>query len=169
MKAFSLIMVGAVLASTFVACKKDNNTVHPEDIDFLVAATYANKAEIIAGNLAVSKGMRDSIRIFGQLMVTDHTAAQKTVDSLAALSGIVLPAAPDSLHQAVALQLTAFSGYTFDTAYIHRQVYDQQSVIRILQDEVSDGHNVQIKNFAGDWLPQVRLHYFMAASISNSE
>jgi len=167
-------LFAAALAVAACACHKDDDnhdgtTVNGTDENFVIQASYSNKDEISAGTIASTKGMRDSIRIFGQMMVMDHTTAQTSLDSIAAVVKIAPPPGPDSAHVLIAQHLMMLSGYTFDTAYIHGQVADHQKTIDLFQDEINNGNNQLIKNFANKNLPVIKMHYAMANSISKSE
>jgi putative membrane protein len=174
-------MLRNVFAALFIvaacACMKDDddndgntgNSVNGTDQDFVIKASYSNKAEISAGTIASSKGLRDSIRMFGQMMVMDHTTAQASLDSIAGAVNVTPPSGPDSIHIVMAQKLMTLSGHTFDTAYIHGQVMDHQKTIDLFQNEISNGNNHLIKNFANKNLPVIKMHYSMATSISSSE
>jgi putative membrane protein len=166
-------IITVALGAFIFGCSKDNNNdvnqVNTTDRNFVVQASYSNKDEIAAGAIASTKGMRDSIMMFGQMMVADHTKAQTSLDSIAGALGIVTPVGPDSVHLVIGQQLMAASGHSFDTMYIHGQVIDHQKTINLFQDEISNGNNRLIKDFANKNLPVIKMHYAMATSISSSE
>lgn len=156
------------------ACNKDDDNNDPSsfnttDQQFITNASYGNHAEISAGQVAASKGMQDSIKIFGQMMVTDHTMSQQSLDSIASAFNITTPTTADSMHIALLQQLNQLSGHTFDTAYIHAQVTDHQKTIDLFQDELKNGNNQWLKNYVNRYLPAIQMHYNMAASLSAHE
>jgi len=164
-------LLAMVIGVSVVACDKDDdndkNTVNATDKNFIMQATYGNKSEVAAGAIAASKGQRDSIKIFGQMMVTDHTMAQTSLDSIAGAVSVTPPAGPDSLHQAMAQQLLTLSGKTFDSVYINSQVTDHQKTISLFEDEIAHGQHQLVKNFANKNLPVIRMHYEMAVRLSS--
>lgn len=168
MKRILLFVACLLVFAYIISCKKDNNTVHADDEDFLRSMAYFNQSEILTGNMAVAKGTRDSIRIFGQMMVNDHPVLLATISSLAAASGISLPGGPDSIHQVYAQQLSSLSGLSFDTAYINGQVRDYKSILTVIRNEINNGHRVQIKSFAGDILPAIQSQSDTAIAIAVS-
>lgn len=157
------------------ACSKDDNnnndpsSFNATDRQFMMNASYGNHAEIDAGQAAASKGMQDSIRMFGQMMVTDHTMAQQSLDSIASAFNAVSPTTADSMHITMLQQMSQLSGHTFDTAYINAQVTDHQKTINLFQDEVNSGNNQWLKNYANRYLPAIQVHYNMAVSLSSHE
>ncbi len=152
-----------------VACSNndddDNAALNNTDSYFMQQASYSNLAEVSAGNIASTRGTYDSIKIFGSMMVMDHTEAQSALDSLGTKLNVVLPTAADSAHQAMAAQLQSLSGNTFDTAYIGAQVRDHIATIALFQLELSDGNNQEIRNYANKYLPIIQMHLQDAQSI----
>src|SRR4051812_19447125 len=80
-------------------CKNDNSdnnnnnnngNLNATDKDFMAKVSEANKAEIDAGSTAAVKGNTDSVRNFGQFMVTEHTTAKTSLDSLASALYVTL-------------------------------------------------------------------------------
>ncbi len=161
-----LLVVSLLFAAGVISCKKDNNTVHPDDETFLSSMAYFNHAGLETGKLAVAKGTRDSIKIFGQMMVNDHTGLLIQVNALAVSAGISLPTGPDSAHLAFTQQLSLLSGRSFDTAYINGQVRDYKAILAAVRNEINNGHRVEIKNFAIDILPAMQSQSDSAIAIA---
>jgi putative membrane protein len=173
-KIYSALAVASLLC--YGACNKDddnnnnnnnnNNTVNQTDRDFMMNAAYGNNAEIDAGSMAASKGTDSSVKMFGQMMVSDHSTAQTELQSVAAQTSVTLPTGLDSAHQAMKAQLQSMSGHTFDSVYIHSQVMDHQKTISLFQNESSNGSNQRVKDYANKYLPIIQTHYQKADSIS---
>lgn len=156
--------------SFFIAscCKDDNNDVNglnSQDNYFMQQASFSNHDEITAGAIAATKGDYDSVRIFGSMMVADHSKAQSSLDSLASSLNVMVPSTPDSLHQVMAAQLQTLSGSVFDTTYMGAQVRDHMLTISIFQQEISSGNNKQVLDFARKNLPIIQMHLQEAQSI----
>lgn len=173
MKKVTLI-ASLVMAVFMCACDKDDNdnnssSFNATDKEFMLKAAYGNHAEISAGQVAGSKAMKDSIKMFGQMMVADHTMSQQSLDSIAGAFSMSTPTTADSMHIAMLAQMSQLSGYTFDTAYIHAQVTDHQKTIDLFQDELNNGNNQWLKNYVNRYLPAIQMHYNMATSLSAGE
>src|SRR3954468_10281018 len=118
-KVFLVAGLGIMLA--FSSCEKDddnNNDVNSTDQTFTTNVSMGNTAEIMAGQLAASKGNSTAVRNFGQLMVTEHTQAQADLQTVAATINLQLPTTVDAEHQALMTRLNSLSGRSFDTAYM---------------------------------------------------
>lgn len=123
-------------------------------------------AEIMAGQLAATKGNSSDVRSFGQMMVTEHGQAQSDLQTLASNVGVTLPDSVDAEHQALMARLNALTGYSFDTAYINSQVKDHQKTLTIFQSELTDGRKQEVINYASLYLPRIQMHLQKADSIS---
>jgi putative membrane protein len=162
------LFVFMLLLFICVACSKnndDNTTVNVTDNYFMQQVSYSNLDEVSAGNIAAMRASNDSVRIFGTMMVSDHTNAQAALDSLGTILHQTLPTTPDSLHQIMATQLQTLSGNIFDTTYIGAQVRDHITTISIFQAELSSGNNHQLLEYAAKYLPVIQMHLQEAQSI----
>src|SRR3982074_908909 len=63
----------------------------PADRDFINKAAQGGLMEVAAGKLAAQRGLDPAVKSFGQKMVTDHTAANDTLKSLASSKQMNLP------------------------------------------------------------------------------
>lgn len=151
------------------ACDKDDdntNQLSTQDRNFMTQATYSNLAEIDAGQLAATKGNKDSVKMYGTMMVTEHTKANTSTDSLAKAKGVTgLPTSVDAEHAALKTRLSGYTGRQFDTAYINAQVNDHIKTINLFQTEISNGQNQDVKNFATKLLPNLQMHLTHAQTL----
>lgn len=169
MKVRNLIAGGCLLATVFTACKKDDdNSLNSTDKNFLVQAAFSNNNEIDAGQLASTKGTKDSVKMYGSMMVSDHTTANTELHTVADPNGVQLPTTPDPAHVVIKQQLMAMTaGTMFDTAYIRGQVRDHNATIALFQDEIANGKNQAVKDLASKKLPVITAHQQLATTISN--
>jgi putative membrane protein len=154
----------------FSACEKDNNDddLNGTDNTFMTQVAMGNKAEIMAGQLAATKGENAEVKAFGQLMVTEHGMAQTDLESIASSLGKTLPDTVDAEHQALMVRLNSLSGHSFDTAYMNSQVKDHQKTVMIFQTETSDGNNRRVRDYANTYLPHIQMHLQKADSLANA-
>lgn len=154
----------AVMAIALVAgCMKDDE--HHDDQRFVLKASMSNMAEIDAGQLATMRGS-SGIAMFGQMMVTDHTAAKNNLKTLAAKYSMYAPDSLDAEHVMLKNQLLTLTGRAFDSVYVHSQVRDHQKTIDLFQDQVNHGDNQELRNYASSLLPHLNHHLHMADSLA---
>jgi putative membrane protein len=130
---FSVVaLVGAFFLQAQTVSAKDVN-----DAQIASIVVTANQVDIDASKLAASKSTNDDIRAFARLMVTDHTAVNKSATDLAAK----LKVTPQDNATSQSLKadgdkhithLKALTGGAFDRAYIDREVAYHQQVIDAL-------------------------------------
>jgi len=171
MKLNKLFLAGAMAATLFGACNKDDDDdsgMNDTDRNFMTNASYSNYNEIDAGTVAVARGSNPAVTSFGSMMQMDHTMAQNALDSIGDRRNMNLPTGPDQEHVMLKQMLMTLSGHTFDTAYMNSQVRDHQKTINLFQDEINNGRDQQVKNFASSKLPTIQHHYHMADSIARN-
>lgn len=163
-----IFLVGSLAALILAACHKDKNEndLNSTDQTFMTQVAVGNKAEIMAGELAATKGSSAAVKAFGQLMVTEHGQAQSDLQALASSLGRTLPDTVDAEHQALMARLNSLSGYSFDTAYINSQVKDHQKTVDIFEMEINEGNHQSVKAYASQYLPHIQMHLQKADSLS---
>lgn len=128
------------------------------DFSFYKHAAEGGISEVELGNLAQQKSSNASVKDFGALMVTDHTAANDKLKSLAASKNIKLPESSSVGEMATKAKLEILSGDTFDKSYIKGMVEDHEKDITLFKKEAASGQDPDAKAFAAATLPTLRMH-----------
>lgn len=163
-KTLLAVSFGAVL---FCACKKDNNnSLNDTDKNFMTQVAIGNNAEIHAGQLATTKTDNDSIRAFGEFMVTEHGQAQNDLKTLGSNVNYTISDSVDAAHQQLIAMLNNLSSHNFDTAYINSQIRDHQNTLNVFQNEINNGNQSDVKAYANKYLPHIQEHLRMADSLA---
>jgi putative membrane protein len=106
----------------------------PTDPQIAAIVVTANQVDIDAGKLALSKAHSPDVKKFAQLMITDHSAVNKSATELVQK----LRVTPESNPTSQSLQnggdanlaaLKKLNGSAFDRAYIDHEVAYHQSVL----------------------------------------
>lgn len=163
-------------ALIFTACKKettDNNseeTVNAQDSSYVMQVSQSNRAEIELGNLALTKGTDSSVTSFAQMMVNDHTTAQKDLKDLADDIDLNVNLDDSLSADQIALRntLAGLSGAEFDKAYIAGQIAAHQQTLTVFDAEISGGVNQKLKQFATEKRPTIEAHLNLADSLSTA-
>jgi putative membrane protein len=150
MKTMMAVLLLAAPLSVFAASNPD-------------ASFYKNAAEggifeVEAGKLAQDKGNSQKVKDFGAMMVTDHSAANDKLKSLAASKDVSLPSSSSVGQMATKGKLEVLSGDTFDKSYIKSQVKAHQQTIALFKKESATGQDPEAKAFAKATLPTLRSH-----------
>lgn len=141
------------LAFPLLALGADN-----PDHSFFKRAAEAGIAEVEAGKLAQDKGSSQAVKDFGAMMVSDHTAANDKLKSLATSENVSLPSSSSVSDMAAKGKLEVLTGTTFDKAYIKNQLKAHQQAVALFKKEATSGQDAQAKAFAAATLPTLRGH-----------
>jgi len=168
-----LISFMAVSAIVMVSCSKSSkdNTNPPltsTDSLFAVKASQGNIAEIQEGQVALTNSQKDSVKMFGQKMIDDHTTAQKSLDSIGNVLKFPMPTTPDSAHIAHKMMLMNLQGSEFDSAFVNGEVEDHQKTLDLLSKEMNSGTNAMLRSYATKNYPIIQMHLMMADSLQKS-
>ncbi len=167
-------MKTGIITTFFAACsililgachKTGSKQMNQADRNFLEQTSFAYNAAIDEGNIAASRGDDPSVKPYAQKMAADHNAAMDELHTLAKERNYNLPSTPDLEHIALKTKLQNKSGREFDSTYMKTQVHDHLQIMGTLQQEIADGNDDGLKNYAAKYLPMVEQHKKMADSI----
>jgi len=143
----SAIVVAGMLSFTFASVSAQG--VNDAQIASIVVT--ANQVDIDAGKLAESRATNDEVKAFARLMVTDHTAVNKSATDLAGKLKVTPQDNPtsDSLKSGGdknLAHLRTLTGTSFDKAYVDHEVAYHQQVIDALDKTLIPGAaNAELK------------------------
>jgi putative membrane protein len=164
--AAALLAVALMAAAGMVAA--DTGLV-PADRDFINKAAQGGMMEVAAGKLATQRGMDTSVKAFGRKMVTDHTAANDMLKSLAASKNVPLPESVSEEEHTALGKLEGLNGTEFDKVYSQMMVKDHVTDVGDFEQEVKKATDPDVKAFAEQTLPTLRHHLMMANQLSEAE
>lgn len=156
----------SLLAGGWAAAQITNSSSSP-DGKFAAAAAAGGMAEVKLGELAQQNGSSDTVKSFGQQMVTDHTKAGDDLKSVALQQGITLPMDMSKQDQDTYDRLSQLHGRQFDKEYAQDMVMDHEKDIADFQKEASSGKNASLRDFATRTLPTLKNHLRMAEDMNH--
>ncbi len=165
-----LLTLGSFAVALFAtSCEQQDReeNVSAQDRTFVNEITLSNRTEIVLSNMALTRATNDSVRMYAQMMIADHTNAENELKDLVDDLDIDLPA--DSLNAMGATMRTTLMGLTgraFDSAYISGQVPAHQASLQIAENEINTGTNGQLRNYATSKQPVIRMHLTLAETIA---
>jgi putative membrane protein len=175
------IFVGLLLAAPElgVARAQDTGTsseprpaspaLSPVDYDFVAQANLGAEFQIDSGRLAEKKAMTPAIREYAHEMAATHGPAKEALERLLAREGLQAP--PEALlkgaYNAIMSSLEAADSVTaFERDYMESQVEYQKGNAALFQNEVQNGSDPDLKEFARSTLPNVEGHVQRASKIA---
>jgi putative membrane protein len=150
-----LVMPGIVLAAAT-----------SPDSSFYKNAAEGGLAEVQLGKLAQEKSSNASVKDFGAMMVSDHTAADDKLQAIATAKDLKLPTSPSVGQMATKTKLEVLSGDTFDKSYIKDMIKDHQEDIALFKKEAASGQDPDAKAYATATLPTLEKHLKKIESIA---
>lgn len=158
-------------ALALVSCSVFAHGNGPTDPQIAAIVVVANQVDIDAGKLARDKTGNKDVREFATLMVTDHSAVNKSASELVQKLKVAPEpnATSDSLQQGGNKNLAALKGLNgaaFDKAYVDHEVAYHEAVIQALDTTLIPGaHNAELKALLVKVRPAFLAHLEHARSL----
>jgi putative membrane protein len=137
-----------------------------QDSGFINQAALGGLSEVQDGQLAATQGARAAVKAFGQQMVTDHTQANQQLTTLASAKGVTPPTTLSDADKAMLTKLSALHGRAFDMAYLRGQIAGHMQMVKLLEQEIAQGTDPDLKAFAQSTLPEVQAHLAKARALT---
>jgi putative membrane protein len=158
--------VAVIFSPALMAQSGDNAAMSAGgDAHFVMAASAAGDAEIIASRMAQTQGQSAKVKSFAATMIHDHTAANAKLRTIAQKDGFTLAGTPMVEQKPDLVKLQSLHGADFDKAYADMMRKDHQDAVTLFTTESSGGNNADLKLFATQTLPTLQSHLSMAQSL----
>ena len=136
------------------------------DQTFVTTVAGVNAGEIQVSQLAATKARAPRVKAFANQMVTDHTAVGQQLMTILQSKGVSPDATPPQMISDDMTKLQADSPAAFDRDYMRDQVGVQQAAVQAFQDEIANGQDADLKQFATSTLPTLQQHVATARRLS---
>jgi putative membrane protein len=146
----------------------------PTDPQIAHIVVTANQVDIDAGKLAQSKGKSKDVKMFGKMMVTDHTGVNKQATALVKKLKVTPEDNPTSQSlkkggEENVKKLKGLKGAEFDKAYIDHEVDYHQAVLDAVDKVlIPNAKNAELKGLIEKVRPAFVAHLEKAKSIQSS-
>ena len=182
-------LAAGALVCSLGACSSSNTatssgtgtstTTAPADGTATSPATNANSFAVMAGSsdlfqfqsneLARSRALHPSVRIFAKMMRDDHGGTSEELKSLAAKKNITLPATMLPVHQRLLEPMSETGiGEKFDKRYMDAQIIAHVEAITVYENAASKEPDAELRAFAGRRLPKLRDNLVLAKKAKDS-
>jgi putative membrane protein len=171
----SLGVTCALLWSAGTAAASAQAVVPPEvpatlnaiDFNFVGQANLGAPFQVDSGRLAATKATNAAIRSYAHLMVTTHIPVVDALNVILKQKNIT----PSStlLHgayDAMIFTLNADRGVTFDRNYVNGQVEYQKGNAALFEQEIQNGSDPELREFARQTLPKIVDHLERAEKLA---
>jgi putative membrane protein len=138
-------------------------TLSSADRKFMQDAAKGGMMEVHMGHMAQQQGASDSVKAYGQRLITDHTKGNEELEALAKKKGVSLPA--DTPSASAPKAIASKSGADFDKAFQKEAIEDHEKDIKEFEKEASSGSDPDVKAWANKTLPTLRAHLDAAKAL----
>jgi putative membrane protein len=133
------------------------------DKTFLEKAGKSGMEEVAISQAALPHLQNAQAKEFAQMMVSDHTGANRELMALAAKKGVTLPAKqPDTKKWDKKKE----KGY--DEDYMEKMVKDHDDAVDLFTKASKNSDDADVKAFAAKTLPTLQAHHAKAKSIKKT-
>lgn len=142
--------------------------LNAQDSTFVMTAAAGGMMEVEAGNAAQQNAQHERVKNYGAMMVQDHSKANQELMSLASSRGMTVPTTLPADKQTALQNLQSKNGRAFDTQYMSMMVEDHQKTIADFEKQANSGSDAELKSWAANKLPALRMHLDSARAISGA-
>jgi putative membrane protein len=154
MKSLTIIALTAALLGSVTAVSAASSKASQK---FVQDAIQGNFAEVQMGQLAQQNGQSAEVKSYGQMLVTDHSAANEKAKALATQMGMTPPTEPNAKQKAMHDKMSKMTGADFDKAFAKEMVADHKKDIAEYKKEAKK-KNDPAADFANNTLPTLQKH-----------
>jgi putative membrane protein len=164
---FALVCFSAPCA--LLANGNDNATVLKDskitndDKAFFEKAAKSGEKEVRVSQAVLPQLTNASVKAFAQTMITDHTAANTELKTLASSKGVTLPAPQTNYSE----KWSGKDHKEIDEDYIETMVSDHKEAVDLFE-KAAKSDDVDIATFASKILPALRHHLETAKTLEKA-
>jgi putative membrane protein len=142
-------------------------TVDDKTHTFMNDAAEAGMAEVEIAKLAKDRAQNPRVKNFAEMMIKDHSDANNKLQTIARDKSVTLPSTLGK-HQDHLEDLSKKNGAEFDKAYMKMMVNGHEDVVKEFEKCSQNGTDPDVKTFAAQTLPKVRMHLDSAKAINKA-
>jgi putative membrane protein len=136
---------------------------------FVKKAMQGSIAEVQLGELTLQKSNNDQVKQFARKMIDDHTKMNEQMRPVAQQLGVEIPTEVSKKDKALMSKMQALSGAAYDEAYIKDMVKDHKQDLSEFHMEVSNSHDLGLKNAAAEGSKTISEHLQMAQQLAKDQ
>ncbi len=163
--ASTLALCAAMLfTSNSNAAPKD--TLDAADVKFVKSESAAGTALVKIAELGVQKAERADVKAFAEMLVTDHTQANKDLAGLATTKGVEVSAVISPKHAEEFQKLEKATKADFDKEFLSDIVSGHKKCVSKFEEAAKDSKDSDVKGWAEKMLPTLKAHLAKAEELA---
>jgi putative membrane protein len=157
----------AVAAAQTAAPPEAPATLNAIDFNFVGQANLGAPFQIDSGRLAETKGTSAAIRSYAHLMVTTHIPVVDALNVILKKKNVTpTNTLLHGAYDAMISTLEADRRAAFDRNYVNGQVEYQKGNAALFEQEIQNGNDPELKEFARQTLPKIVDHLHRAEKLA---
>lgn len=162
----NLLLPALLFAATGLAFAQ-NGQLDKKDREFIDKAAAGGMEEVAAGKMGEGKARHADVKSFASMLVTDHTANNQELQSLAKQKGVTLPAALPRKEQKKIDKMQ--KAKDFDKTFVDVQgLSDHKHDIQEFEKASRNAKDPDVKAYAAKTLPVLQKHLQRAQELEQS-
>lgn len=165
--AFLSAAAGFGIANAQSAASERPGSLNAIDFNFVGQANLGAPFQVDSGRIAEAKGTSPAIRSYANLMVSSHIPVADALNAILRRKNIT-PANTllRGAYDAMLFTLEADHGAAFDRNYVNGQVEYQKANAALFQQEIQNGNDPDLRQFARETLPKIEDHLQRALKLA---
>jgi putative membrane protein len=135
--------------------------------DFVNKAANGGMFEVDSSKIAEGKVQDQSVKDFAQKMIDDHGAANAKLETIAGEQKLTVPKEIDAKQKGDVDTLRNTKD-PIDGPYVQMQRDAHSEAVKLFESYAKDGDNAQLKTFAQETLPTLKMHQEMVEKIAST-
>jgi len=135
--------------------------------DFVDKAAAGGMFEVQSSKIAEGKVQDKSVKDFAHKMIDDHGAANAKLEKIAGEQKLAVPPETDAKHKSD-LDALQTAKDPVDKSYVQMQRDAHADAVKLFESYASDGDNAQLKSFAQETIPTLKMHQEMIEKIAST-
>src|ERR1700754_4907766 len=157
----------AVAAAQIAAPPERPAALNAVDFNFVGQANLGAPFQVDSGRIAEAKGTSPGIRSYANLMVSSHIPVADALNTILRRKNIT----PSNTllrgaYDAMLFTLEADHGAAFDRNYMNGQVEYQKGNAALFEQEIQNGNDPDLRQFARETLPKIEDHLQRALKLA---
>ncbi|TIT85614.1 MAG: DUF4142 domain-containing protein, partial [Mesorhizobium sp.] len=120
-----------------------------------------------SSKIAQAKAQDQAVKDFAQKMIDDHGAANAKLETIAGEQKLKVPAETDAKHKSD-LDALQNGKDQVEKTYVQMQSDAHADAVELFENYAKDGDNPQLKAFASETLPTLKMHKEMIEKIAST-
>jgi putative membrane protein len=164
------LLAGLVATSTSLVAANSSHEVHVakdssikgHDKTFFEKAAKSGEKELIVSRAVLPNLSNPEVKAFAESMITDHTAANAGLKSLATSKGVTLPVLESKVGEKWVEKTK-----NADENYLEEMISDHKDAVELFE-KASKSEDPEIAAFASTTLPKLQHHLATAKALKKS-